>query len=237
MLTSFQGREIEQMRNWYRGVYLIVMANSEGDGAIHAVNLNRIMSPEQMVRHPAWEVIQEINGAMAASTCSQAGHPVAGLIKVCHSIGGPCAPGVGFAMAVLRSPEQLTEFLGPQGAGDGVQPVLVEEDGVLIYGPTHKVMEHVKKEAQAGLNVVMLVYWGLAGWTKTQLLGELARGSWGMCKGSLQDATFVSPADMSGVTEGVDLWAAVSNAERPIFAPDNEMQSPSWGQEESLETH
>ena len=31
------------------------------------------------------------------------------------------------------------------------------------------------------------IYWGDARWSRTQLLGELARGNWGMCRANLKD--------------------------------------------------
>ena len=40
-LASFQGREVAMLKHWFKGVYLIITSNSSGDGAVHAINLNR----------------------------------------------------------------------------------------------------------------------------------------------------------------------------------------------------
>ena len=43
-----------------------------------------------------------------------------------------------------------------------------------------------------------MVFWGDARWTRAQLLGEIARGHWGLCKASVTD--FLS----RGVWKGLD---------------------------------
>lgn len=35
----------------------------------------------------------------------------------------------------------------------------------------------------------VLIFWGHASWSRVQLLGEIARGSWGLCRGAAGDAT------------------------------------------------
>ena len=35
--------------------------------------------------------------------------------------------------------------------------------------------------------VELRLYWGVAGWSRTQLMGELARGSWGLCRSKAED--------------------------------------------------
>ena len=44
----------------------------------------------------------------------------------------------------------------------------------------------------AGPRPVIHVFWGDARWSRTQLLGELARGGWGMCRAAITD---IFPAD------------------------------------------
>jgi len=64
---------------------------------------------------------------------------------------------------------------------------------------------------KAAKNGLVLVFWGNATWSRTQLLGEIARGHWGLCKGSVQE--LVSPP--------AERWAGLQG--RLAFAPVTEM--------------
>jgi len=56
------------------------------------------------------------------------------------------------------------------------------------------------------------VFWGYAGWSRCQLMGEIARGSWGLSRALSEDVTKIDP---------VKLWEEVYP--RLIFAPKNDM--------------
>lgn len=60
--------------------------------------------------------------------------------------------------------------------------------------------------------VRVFVYWGYAGWSRCQLMGEIARGSWGLCKADPEDVISRSPSQV---------WTAVYP--RLVFAPHSEM--------------
>ena len=57
------------------------------------------------------------------------------------------------------------------------------------------------------------VFWGEARWQRTQLLGELARGDWGLCQAQARD--LVEPAR--------SLWPQLIRDQRPVVAPRSEM--------------
>lgn len=61
----------------------------------------------------------------------------------------------------------------------------------------------------------VMVFWGDARWTRTQLLGEIARGHWGLCRASVADLT-AAPSGRWGELEG-----------RMAFAPVTEMTEDS----------
>eukprot|EP01062_Namystynia_karyoxenos_P062600 TRINITY_DN55495_c0_g1_i1.p1 TRINITY_DN55495_c0_g1~~TRINITY_DN55495_c0_g1_i1.p1 ORF type:complete len:721 (+),score=187.74 TRINITY_DN55495_c0_g1_i1:78-2240(+) len=69
------------------------------------------------------------------------------------------------------------------------------------------------------------VCWGYAGWSRTQLLGELAKGSWGMCPASAADC-FAEDLDTTAAAppQPTELWQKIVGSGRLIYAPDNEMQ-------------
>ncbi|OQR83286.1 hypothetical protein ACHHYP_14913 [Achlya hypogyna] len=57
------------------------------------------------------------------------------------------------------------------------------------------------------------VFWGDAEWTRAQLLGEIARGSWGLCRAMIDDL-FVPPSQR---------WTHLQDQGRLAFAPVTEM--------------
>mmetsp|Transcript_18962 Transcript_18962/g.48325 ORF Transcript_18962/g.48325 Transcript_18962/m.48325 type:complete len:90 (+) Transcript_18962:264-533(+) len=61
---------------------------------------------------------------------------------------------------------------------------------------------------------VVHVFWGEARWSRTQLLGELARGSWGMCRAEASDL-FDSAHER--------VWKATHRSGRLIYAPRTAM--------------
>jgi len=71
---------------------------------------------------------------------------------------------------------------------------------------------------------IICVYWGDARWSRTQLLGELAKGSWGMCRGNTSDAI---PPENSSLSEfeafRKGLTKTIIDAERLFYAPQSEM--------------
>ncbi len=80
----------------------------------------------------------------------------------------------------------------PDGSGLAVRPSNLQQVGELGAGR-------------------VLVWWGDAQWSRTQLLGELARGHWGLCKASVSDLIARSAERRAGL-EG-----------RLVFSPTTEM--------------
>eukprot|EP00929_Paragymnodinium_shiwhaense_P064099 TRINITY_DN32075_c0_g1_i2.p1 TRINITY_DN32075_c0_g1~~TRINITY_DN32075_c0_g1_i2.p1 ORF type:complete len:140 (+),score=10.94 TRINITY_DN32075_c0_g1_i2:3-422(+) len=66
-------------------------------------------------------------------------------------------------------------------------------------------------EGLGGANGRVLVFWGDAQWSRAQLLGEIARGHWGLCTGGAGDLAL--PPD--------EIWKGVTP--RLVFAPETEM--------------
>eukprot|EP00929_Paragymnodinium_shiwhaense_P087155 TRINITY_DN47435_c0_g1_i1.p1 TRINITY_DN47435_c0_g1~~TRINITY_DN47435_c0_g1_i1.p1 ORF type:complete len:558 (+),score=151.90 TRINITY_DN47435_c0_g1_i1:61-1734(+) len=61
-------------------------------------------------------------------------------------------------------------------------------------------------------DIRVLVFWGTAGWSRCQLMGEIASGSWGLCTSSNADVMEVAPQD---------LYSKVYD--RLVFAPKTSM--------------
>ena len=58
----------------------------------------------------------------------------------------------------------------------------------------------------------LYVFWGSAQWTRTQLLGEIAKGDWGLCAATAHDMIDTST-----------LWKTLTESQRLAFAPVSEM--------------
>lgn len=77
------------------------------------------------------------------------------------------------------------------------------------------------------------VFWGYAGWSRSQLMGEIARGSWGLCRlqppaGGAGDLAEDEPL-LRSEQRPEEIWEKVYP--RLIFAPKSEL-SESYGAEE-----
>lgn len=66
--------------------------------------------------------------------------------------------------------------------------------------------------AQEGGSGRVYVFWGDARWTRTQLLGEIAKGDWGLTRATAQD-----------IMGRADTWQKVTSSGRLVFAPVTEM--------------
>mmetsp|Transcript_154016 Transcript_154016/g.295359 ORF Transcript_154016/g.295359 Transcript_154016/m.295359 type:complete len:430 (+) Transcript_154016:93-1382(+) len=118
--------------------------------------------------------------------------------------------------AELCARHHLHEVISTPGSQDAV-----------LRGPMSALLafaaEEVETASQAGARcrAVVLAWAGYAQWSRTQLLGELARGSWGWCQGTPQDvhaAIVALPPSGAG-----DLWANLRYRSRLRWAPDNEL--------------
>mmetsp|Transcript_17902 Transcript_17902/g.40356 ORF Transcript_17902/g.40356 Transcript_17902/m.40356 type:complete len:257 (+) Transcript_17902:38-808(+) len=67
--------------------------------------------------------------------------------------------------------------------------------------------------------VQLFVFWGYAGWSRCQLMGEIARGSWGLCRAADEDVIHRRPSEV---------WQMVYP--RLMFAPPSEMSESYNGQ-------
>jgi len=99
---------------------------------------------------------------------------------------------------------------GEADAAGPASPSLVRRARVLAVKTCNLVLEGGSAgEAHRGGTV--LAFWGDARWSRTQLLGEIARGHWGMCVASLAELV-AEPSQRRAQLEG-----------RLVFAPTSAM--------------
>lgn len=167
-------------------------------------------------------------------------------LSLTHYLGGPCLQFKPTGLALLRDPAAMdaaqeissSVTLGPtpgavQAAGGDTPQAAAADDadgaaagadewedgGRWVSGELGAVCALVRGEArrlhQTAANVKVI--WGDARWSRAQLLGELARGHWGMCTAAVHDV-FAAEA-------GPAQWEALvaRENERIVYAPRSEM--------------
>eukprot|EP00756_Hemistasia_phaeocysticola_P010170 Hpha_TRINITY_DN14999_c2_g10::TRINITY_DN14999_c2_g10_i1::g.143696::m.143696 len=192
--------QVQGMVHWVRGVYLITnvdkaSASDESD-LICAVNL----------------------GGRAARQIGKNSN-----LDYHAASGGPCYPSLMHAASVLGNTPH--EELPAVGTAKAVREQVWRggmQGGLWVVGDVESVSDKATKDraraVQAGdadaPKPLVRVWFGDARWSRTQLLGELARGGWGMCR-----------AEAGDLAPNPNLWDEVIKSKRLIFAPKNEMMS------------
>lgn len=153
-----------------------------GEDVVCAVNLTR---PE--VSLSAWR------RRLAEAARSAAGRSLLDVV-VSHFLGGPC------------DSENLSccVVLGGPGSGSFVAGSLQEAFRVIAAW-------QAEQRLVSGQLPAILAFWGNAQWSRAQLLGEIARGHWGLCQSSSEDLRFYSqPSELRARIYGRLAFAPVS---------------------------
>lgn len=100
----------------------------------------------------------------------------------------------------------------------GNADVRPEDEASEVHG------EEASQDVQHVGPVRLFVFWGYAGWSRCQLMGEIARGSWGLCQATDEDIVSRGPNEVYGAVYP-----------RLIFAPKSEMTESYGGHENEEE--
>lgn len=158
-------------------------------------------------------------------------------VQISHFVGGPCEEEKVAACiivtennyivvqeeacleAALSSAEELAALTSEERneGGSATAAVGMVSESTLgqpaAAAPKRRRLAPEAGEAQAAAGPVrVFVYWGYAGWSRCQLMGEIARGSWGLCKANPEDVVSRTPSQV---------WQEVYP--RLVFAPHSEM--------------
>eukprot|EP00656_Telonema_subtile_P017301 TRINITY_DN1925_c0_g1_i2.p1 TRINITY_DN1925_c0_g1~~TRINITY_DN1925_c0_g1_i2.p1 ORF type:complete len:494 (+),score=83.67 TRINITY_DN1925_c0_g1_i2:157-1638(+) len=194
------------------GVYLITRIDPRGgvDGSagITAVNITtQQIEPTQILTD---KVYQEVNQQLDKHETH---------VQVVHYLGGSYMEEPAFACSWLQA--TAPEEVEATGWSDTL------EGGVLITGNLKDVAASAAEDARRrGSTIEVKCVWGCVRWSRVQLLGELARGDWGMCRASATDIFPVS----SSPSQDPGLWSSLVSPAcnrllytlpgRPPFSPD-----------------
>ena len=152
--------------------------------------------------------------AAAASADAIVGAASAVEVRLRHYIGGPC-PLHPTGLTLLRhlEPHDVQDL-------DGLSFGPALPDGVRwVSGDLSDVCAAARVEAAAAATTAteVKVFWGDARWSRAQLLGEIARGNWGVCHAGADDVAAAEGAS------GRAQWRALVEGERLALAPRTEM--------------
>jgi hypothetical protein len=112
------------------------------------------------------------------------------------------------------------------------------QGGLWVIGTLDDVVAVARADAQrVGAETAHVdAYWGVAGWSRTQLLGEIARGSWGLCRGEITDVSTVAPTDGEAIGAALShlRWRDIIDADPPrlVYAKKSEMTDEDIHREE-----
>ena len=137
------------------------------------------------------------------------------LFNITHYIGGPCCPEMPYCLAVIDKSEQNLITFRKEDAN--IVKTITYDNYIILFSKLEVIIylqghyPHMFKQ-DARDNINLRVIWGLAGWSRTQLLGEIAKGSWGMCRGDINELFPIQK----------QLWESLNKSSRPIYSGAND---------------
>lgn len=130
-----------------------------------------------------------------------------------HYAGGPCYPANPTAVTVLTAmhPDELKDANVRLGGHQG---------GLWVSGDLDDVAAVARSDAlRSGQPPTVDCMWGDARWSRVQLLAEIARGSWGVCRAEVPDlckiGTEAQPVHVD--------WHELNTGDRLVYAAKSEM--------------
>eukprot|EP00040_Diaphanoeca_grandis_P030014 m.176782 g.176782 ORF g.176782 m.176782 type:complete len:503 (-) comp31857_c0_seq8:929-2437(-) len=133
-----------------------------------------------------------------------------------HYTGGPCYESQGTSLACLSAthPDELDKANVNFGGNQG---------GLWVTGDLDDVCAIARVDAsRTGGTAMVDTFWGDARWSRTQLLAEIARGSWGVCRAEIPDVNQNASSLEDGCMVHVT-WDTILASDRLIFAEKSEM--------------
>jgi len=200
---------IGNLSNWTNAIYLITKVIKENDNinptdGIYAIDLTR---PIKEVPKYVFSLDNKIIRLRSIWRKYYSDIMELEFLDIKLFIGGPCNPEYCTGVCIL---EDISRF-SITFKDSNLVPTLNQNNKSVIVGPIRNIMKLVKfyyKRTQK--KVKINGYLGFAGWNRTQLLGEISRGGWGMCMSHIEDISKISYKN---------IWEDIYNTGRPMFAP------------------
>ncbi len=190
---------VENIKHWTKSVLLITHCLQSGsDESIHAINITRnIVLSDYPRLYFNWQMLKNYFDLKRV-------HPE-------FYIGGPCESNKCFALVRFNYEyKNLLNFteIDYNLVINGTETILFSKIEIIIYLLNHYPNCFIYNNKD---KIEVKIVWGIAGWSKTQLLGELAKGSWG-----------ISRPYMKEIMEENELWEKLIKSSRPIYCGIND---------------
>lgn len=134
-----------------------------------------------------------------------------------HYIGGPCQPLDPFAICTINLDNISENLLNELDLS--IICRIKYNNNAISFGSLKNIIYVLNYNPDAfnveAKNINIRIIWGIAGWSRVQLLGEIAKGSWGMCKGDISD---IFPSKEN-------LWFDIVKSSRPIYCGKNDFSN------------
>ena len=190
---------IENIKHWTKSVLIITHClQSENQVFIHAINITRnIILSDYPKLYFNWQTLKKYFDLK--------------LINPEFYIGGPCEINKCFALVKFNyNYKNLLNFreIDYSLLGNNHETILFSKIEIIIYLLNHySDCFGYNKTGKIDLKII----WGIAGWSKTQLLGEIAKGSWG-----------ISRPYNNEIIEEKQLWEKLIKSSRPVYCGIND---------------
>lgn len=202
-------------------VYILTDINTgdgtDGSDSVLGVNLTRRLDTPDVTK------LEEVSDEDTIQQFQARG------VRVCWMNGGPVRPKVVTALTCVKHlpHARCAEFCARHRIRVVISDHVSSQEAV-FSGPMPSVLNLAAEEAACAKlagdssESMVLAWAGYAQWSRTQLLGELARGSWGWCNGTSQDIhSAIASLSASSSSEG--LWFTLRYADRLRWAPENDL--------------
>lgn len=139
-----------------------------------------------------------------------------------HYISGPCfstddiPTAKGIAILTETSQDELPRYNVSHGGSQG---------GLWVFGDLKDVLAIARKDAveKGAMTAQVSCCWGDARWSRVQLLGEIARGSWGICRAEVSDLKITGTTCPEVFDHDDTTWSNLTQGDRLVYAAKSEM--------------
>jgi len=136
-------------------------------------------------------------------------------LDVNYFIGGPCNPDECHAIAMI--PGEISKLKINPNFFTIIQTLTTELDDLIhmIYGSGEmiaKLAEDYYRQIDSSQKIKIYAFSGFAEWDRTQFLGEISKGNWGLCHSHENDL----------LTIKYQIWSDIYNSGRLLFPVKNE---------------
>jgi len=193
---------INNLNNWCKGVYFINdISSRDNDDSICAINLTNKVDLESMMID-----IDSNKHSLKSIWLSYYNDLTNVNFKFQFYIGGPCVPQHITGLCILDN--ELVKNTNDINVID-----LVNSDNKKILVAPIKILALFLINNKISNDIIIHAFFGFAGWGRTQLLGEMVKGSWGLVKMDMQDMIINK------------LWDKYINSDKLVFVKENEFMS------------